>query len=83
MENKAAYHCLSGCRNGQSRTMCSSFATTWPPATVTPTAGDSGMHFARTSAAVQWCLVNAHLYEHQILTQVIAVTQACCLPVPA
>ncbi len=36
------------------------------------------MHFARTIAAVHWYWVTAHLYEQQICTGAIAVTQACC-----
>ncbi len=39
------------------------------------------MHFAKTSAAVRWCWVTAHLYEQQISIGAIAVTQACCEPV--
>ncbi len=39
------------------------------------------MHLAKTSAAVRWCWVTAHLYEQQIFIGVIAVTQACCEPV--
>ena len=39
------------------------------------------MHFAQTSAAVQFCWLTAHLYEEQISMSVIAMTQACCEPV--
>ena len=36
------------------------------------------MHFAKTSAAVHFSWVTAHLYEEQIFIGVIAVTKACC-----
>ena len=36
------------------------------------------MQFAKTSMAVHWCRVNAHLYEDQVSLGVTAVTQACC-----
>ena len=36
------------------------------------------MQFAKTSVAVHWCRVNAHLYEDQVSLGVTAVTQACC-----
>ena len=39
------------------------------------------LHFAKTSAAVHWCWVTAHLYEEQIFIGVFAVTQGCCQPV--
>jgi hypothetical protein len=39
------------------------------------------MHFANINAAVHEGWVIAHLYEHQIFTGVIAVTQGCCEPV--
>ncbi len=38
------------------------------------------MHFAKSSAALHWCWVTAHLYEQQMFIGVIAVTQACCEP---
>ncbi len=34
-----------------------------------------GTHFAISSAALHWCWVTTHLYEEQICTGVIAVTQ--------
>ena len=37
--------------------------------------------FALTSVAVHWCWVTVHLYEQQMSTGVIAVTQACSKPV--
>ncbi len=37
--------------------------------------GQWGMHFALSSAAVQWCWVTAHLYEEEIFTGVFAATQ--------
>jgi len=37
-----------------------------------------GRYFALTSAAVQWSCITANLYEEQIFTGIIAVTQACC-----
>ena len=36
------------------------------------------MQFAKTSVAVHWCRVNAHMYEDQVSLGVTAVTQACC-----
>ncbi len=39
------------------------------------------MHFAQTLAAVHFCWLTTHLYEEQISTGVVAVTQACCEPV--
>jgi hypothetical protein len=39
------------------------------------------IHFARTSAAVHFCWLAAHLYEEQNSIGVIAVTPACCEPV--
>jgi hypothetical protein len=37
-----------------------------------------GSYFALTSAAVELSCITAHLYEQQISTGVIAVTQGCC-----
>ena len=39
------------------------------------------MQFAKTSAAVHWWWVTAHLHEQQIFIGVVAVTQASCEPV--
>ena len=36
------------------------------------------MQCAKTSMAVRWCRVNAHLYEEHVSIGVIAETQACC-----
>jgi len=39
------------------------------------------LHSAKTSAAVPWWWVTAHLDEQQIFIGVFAVTQGCCQPV--
>jgi len=39
-----------------------------------------GLNFAKTSAALQWWWVSAHLYAEQICTGVSALVQACCQP---
>ncbi len=36
------------------------------------------MHLAKTSARERWWWVTAYLYEQQIFSRAIAVTQACC-----
>ncbi len=39
------------------------------------------MHLTKSSGALHWWWVTAHLYEQQIFIGVIAVTQGCCEPV--
>jgi len=39
-----------------------------------------GLNFAKTSAALQWWWVSAHLYAEHICTGVSALVQACCQP---
>jgi len=39
------------------------------------------MHFAKCRVSLHWSCIIADLYEQQIFTGVIAVSQGCCQPV--